>query len=146
MLSKITAIAIAVLLILAPQAVKASGCVLQLANGDSHSNTSQHLQVNLENAIAASRHLSLTDTVGRYDFELYLVRALANDITWHHKDRNFRAFYVITDSHRKLVSADVLACTGTGEACAASLVREMEGTCGHRSNNAFKPNPLRGPA
>lgn len=146
MLNKITAIAMAVPSILAPQAVKASGCVLQLANGDSHSNTSQHLQVNLENAITASKYLSLANAVDRYDFEVYLVRALANDITRHRKDRGFRAFYVITDSHRTLVSADVLTCTGTGEACAASLVREMGDTCSRRSNNSFKPKLLRGPA
>ncbi|WP_218976370.1 hypothetical protein, partial [Xanthomonas axonopodis] len=65
MLNKITAIAMAVPSILAPQAVKASGCVLQLANGDSHSNTSQHLQVNLENAITASKYLSLANAVDR---------------------------------------------------------------------------------
>lgn len=146
MLSKIIAIAIAVLLISAPQAVQASGCVLQLANGDSHSSTSQHLLVNLENRIAASRYLSLTDTVGSYDFELYLVRALTNDITRYRKDHGFRVFYVITDSHQKMISADVLACTGNGEACATSLVREMEATCGRRSSNSIKPNSLRGSA
>ena len=145
MLGKIIA-TVAALSALASGATHASGCVLQLANGDSHSSTSQHLQVNLEERIAASRSLLLTDTPDRYDFEFYLVRAQANDITRYPKDQKFRAFYVVTDSHRKFISADVVNCTNSGQECAASLVRELEETCKRMSNKSFKPKPLRGSA
>ena len=152
MLGKIIATAVAVIvvavvvIVLAHRPAQPSGCVLQLANGDPHSSISQHLQINLGKRINTSRFLSLTDTVGRYDLEFYLVRAPANDIARYPQDSSYRAFYVITDSHRRLISADVTACTGNGEACAVSLAMNIEDTCKRMASNSFKPNPLRGPA
>jgi hypothetical protein len=121
-------------------------CVVQVANGDSHSSISQQFQVALEKRILGSRALSLAKVSERYDIEFYLVRAPANNIARYPTDGRFRAFYVLTDAKRTLLSADLVSCSGDGSDCAGSVVRELADTCRHMPNNSFKPNPLRGSA
>ena len=131
---------------LAPGASFGRSCVVQIANGDSHSSISQNLQVALEKRILVSQYLSLAKAAGRYDVEFYLVRAPANDIARFRTDGRFRAFYVLTDARKTLISADVVNCSSDGSGCAASIARELADTCQRMPNNSFKPKPLRGSA
>ena len=121
-------------------------CVIQFANGSSHSSIAQHFAVALEQAVLGHTSLSLTQAPGDFDIEFYLVGAPANDIRTYPANDRFRVFYVLKQQDDKFDSADVLNCSGRGTECAASAATRIAEACARMPNNSFKPMPLRGKA
>ena len=70
-------------------------CVVQLANGASHSSISQRFAVASEEALRAESSLSLAQANGDFDIEFYLVDSPANDIRAYPTDGGFQVFYVL---------------------------------------------------
>ena len=120
-----------------------STCVVQFANGSSHSSISQHFAVALEEAVRGERSLSLAQATGHFDIEFYLVSSPANNIRAYPSDDRFRVFYVLKQQDERFLSADVLNCSGKGLECAASAARRLAEACDRMPNNSFKPNLLR---
>ena len=121
-------------------------CVVQFANGSSHSSISQHFAIALEEAVRGESSLSLAQATGDFDIEFYLVGSPANNIRAYPSDDRFRVFYVLKQQDDRFISADVLNCSGKGLECAASAARRLAEACARMPNNSFKPKPLRGSA
>jgi len=121
-------------------------CVIQLANGSSHSSIAQHFAAGLEQAIVGHTSLSLAQAPGEFDVEFYLVGAPANDIRTYPANDRFSVFYVLKQQDERFDSADVLNCSGRGTECAASAARRLAEACARVPNSSFKRKPLRGSA